>query len=259
MSQIPSLLNANASNPSSGNFNAFNDLDVDVFLKLLITELQNQDPLNPLDNSQMLEQIHQLREIGATDKLTNTLDSVLLGQNITSSTNLIGQDVNAISDDNQRVSGTVSRVSIENGKPKLHLDLAVSAEGSIERGNLEKGEYSYRIVWQGENGPEGIDLSGEEAVSTLSATSDFTSVRLRNLPITEGAKQIYRTDKSGAGDYRLVAILTDGTQANYLDTTADGDRSETRQTGAFTKSFANRVRSFKVSLENVADIFANDA
>jgi flagellar basal-body rod modification protein FlgD len=257
MTQIPSLLNANATNQSSGEFNTFNDLDLDVFLKLLITELQNQDPLNPLDNSQMLAQIHQLREIGATDKLTNTLDSVLLGQNITSSTNLIGQDVNAISDDNQRVSGTVSRVSIENGQPKLHLDLAMTAAPSIETGDLEKGKYSYRIVWQGEKGPEGIELSGEEAISTTNSTSDYQSIRLRNLPVTEGGKQIYRTDKSGTGDYQLVAVLTDGSQANFHDTTADGDRSETRQTVPFTKNPADRVRSFKVSLSNVADIFAN--
>ena len=45
----------------------------------MITELQNQDPLNPMDNTQMLEQINQIRQIGATDKLTSTLDSVLLG------------------------------------------------------------------------------------------------------------------------------------------------------------------------------------
>ena len=52
---------------------------------------QSQDPLDPMDNDQMLNQISQLRSIGATDKLTNTLDSVLLGQNITSSTALIEQ------------------------------------------------------------------------------------------------------------------------------------------------------------------------
>ena len=44
---------------------------------------------------------------------------MLLGQNITSSTNLIGKDVKAISDDNQKVSGIVTRVSIEDGNPKL--------------------------------------------------------------------------------------------------------------------------------------------
>jgi flagellar hook assembly protein FlgD len=256
MTQIPSIVNSTGGS-AFGERSTLNDLDLDVFLKLLITELQNQDPLNPLDNSEMLAQINQIREIGATDKLTKTLDSVLLGQNISSSTGLIGQDVNAISDDNQRVSGTVSRVSLEGGVPKLHLDLLTTAEPSVETGAVEKGEYSYRIVWDGPSGPEGIELSGDEAVSTLSSDSNYQSIRLRNLPVTEGSKRIYRTDQTDNGDYRLVGILTDGSQSSYHDTTADGDRSESRQTESFTSNPLFRVRSFKVSLNNVSDVFAN--
>jgi flagellar basal-body rod modification protein FlgD len=255
MSRIPALLNTPQANQPGGDFNTLNDLDLDVFLKLLITELQNQDPLNPLDNSEMLAQINQIREIGATDKLTGTLDSVLLGQNIASSTNLIGADIDAVSDDNQRVSGTVTRVTIENGAPKLHLDLAMSAQPSIEKGDLEKGTYSYRVVWTGDDGAlEGIELSGSDAVSTESSLSDYQSVMLGNLPITESAKQIYRTDSSGEGDYRLVATLTDGTQSGYRDTTGDGARSETRQTEPFGKDPRQLIRSFKVSLSNVSEI-----
>ena len=255
MSQFPAVTNSLAGS-SYDNLSSLNNLDVGVFLKLMITELQNQDPLNPLDNSQMLAQINQIREIGATDKLTKTLDAVLLGQNISSSTGLIGQDVNAVSDDNQRVSGSVSRVSIEGGVPKLHLDLRTKAEPSDSRGNLEKGLYSYRIIWNGSEGPEGIELSGDEAVSTLSALNDYQSIQLRNLPVTDSGKFIYRTDKTGSGEYRLVGILSDGSQSSYHDTTADGDRSETRQVGEFATSSLFRVRSYKVSLNNVSDIFA---
>jgi flagellar basal-body rod modification protein FlgD len=256
MAQIPSLLNTGAtSSTSGGDFDTLNDLDLDAFLKLLITEMQNQDPLNPMDNSEMLAQINQLREIGSTDKLTNTLDSVLLGQNITSSTNLIGRDVSALSDDNQRVSGTVTRVSIEEGKPKLHLDLAMQADPSIETGDLDKGEYGYRIVWQDENGQlEGVELSGNDAVSTLSDVNNYSSIQLHNLPVTATAKQIYRTDKSGEGDYRLVGILTNGSQSSYHDTTADDARSETRQTGTFFSDPTFRNRSFKISLNNISEV-----
>jgi flagellar hook assembly protein FlgD len=259
MSRIPTTLNSPAANqPFSGSTDAINDLDLGTFLRLMIAELQNQDPLNPLDNKEMLAQISQIREVGATDKLTETLDSVLLGQNIASSTNLIGADVDAVSDDNQRVSGTVTRVSIENGQPKLHLDLATGAEPSIEDGALEKGEYSYRIVWEGANGLEGIEMSGDDAISTDSSLNDYQSIRLNNLPITAGAKRIYRTDSSGEGDYQLVATITDGTQSSYLDTTADDDRSETRQTEPFEKDPSFRVRSFKASLNNVSEIRARN-
>jgi flagellar basal-body rod modification protein FlgD len=261
MSQIPSLLNATpADSQQFGEHNTLNDLDLDVFLKLLINEMQNQDPLNPMDNSEMLNQINQIREIGSTDKLTSTLDSVLLGQNITSSTNLIGKDVKAISDDNQPVSGTVTRVTIEDGKPKLQLDLNMKADPSLESGGVGKGEYSYRIVWQGEQGnSEGIELSGADAVSTESSLSNFQSIQLRNLPVTKSAKQIYRTDATGTGDYRLVAQLADGSQSSYLDTTSDAGRSETRQTLPFSDDARFRVRNFKVSLNNVSEVVDNGA
>jgi flagellar basal-body rod modification protein FlgD len=256
MPPIPSLAGSSATTATPfGENNTLNDLDLDVFLKLLITELQNQDPLNPLDNSEMLAQINQIREIGATDKLTNTLDSVLLGQNISSSTNLIGKDVKAISDDNQQVSGTVTRVSIEDGKPKLQLDLNMKAEPSIDSGEVGKGEYGYRIVWLNENGTlDGIELSGADAVSTDSSVSDYNSIQLRNLPVTKTPKQIYRTDSSGEGDYRLVAQLADGGQSSYLDKMSDAARSETRQTLPFDKDSSLRIRNYKVSLNNVSEV-----
>jgi flagellar basal-body rod modification protein FlgD len=258
MSRIPTTLNSPAANqPFSGSTDAINDLDMGTFLRLMIAELQNQDPLNPLDNKDMLAQISQIREVGATDKLTETLNSVLLGQNIASSTNLIGADVDAVSDDNQRISGRVARVSIENGAPKLELELATHGVPSIEEGELAQGEYSYRIEWLGDDGRmKGLELSGDDAISTESGINNYTSVRLENLPVTPGAKRIYRTDKSGEGDYQLIATITDGTQSLYLDTTADGDRSETRQTAPLDTTPAFGSRRFRVSLNNVSEIRA---
>jgi flagellar basal-body rod modification protein FlgD len=100
---------------------ALRDLDMDQFLKLMITELQNQDPLNPLENAEILQQISQIREIGATGRLTETLESVLLGQNLTSATSMIGKTVKAMSDDAKEVSGLVDRVTVTDGEPRLHI------------------------------------------------------------------------------------------------------------------------------------------
>jgi flagellar basal-body rod modification protein FlgD len=257
MSQVPSTTgtSSNALDQPFGDHNSLNNLNLDSFLKLMISELQHQDPLNPMDNTQMLDQINQMRQIGATDKLTSTLNSVLLGQSISSATNLIGADVDAVSDDNQKVTGTVTKVTIENGQPKLQLDLSLKADPSIEDGNLGKGKYSYRVVWEDENGKlSGIELSGDKAITTTDTLNDYKSIRLSNLPITPGQKRIYRTDASGQGDYRLVDTITDGSQSSYLDTTADDDRSETRQTTPFASDPDFGNRSFKVSLNNVAEI-----
>jgi len=97
------------------------DLELGDFLKLMIAELQNQDPLNPMDNSEMLQQISQIREIDASTRLTQTLDAVLLGQNLSSASNMIGKLVRGLADNGSFVIGTVDRVSIDGGAPKLHV------------------------------------------------------------------------------------------------------------------------------------------
>ena len=113
MTQLP---NVNAtSDQTFGAASALNNVNLDDFLNLMIAELQNQDPLNPLENDELIAQISQIREVGATEQLTSTLNAVLLGQNIASATNLIGADVVALNDAGQRVSGNVKVVTIADG------------------------------------------------------------------------------------------------------------------------------------------------
>ena len=94
-------------------------LDMDHFLTLMITELQNQDPLNPMDNTQILEQISQIREIGATTELQDTLEAVLLGQNLNSASGLLNKQITALTDAGEKVEGTVERVSVAENKVQL--------------------------------------------------------------------------------------------------------------------------------------------
>jgi len=140
MSQIASTTAAGFANQSGTD--PLRGLDLNDFLRLFIAELQNQDPLNPMDNAQMLQQISQIREIGATDKLTSTLDnmlsnqkkevealnaltvaigSVLLGQNLSSATGLIGKTIKAEDSQGLEIVGVVEKVSIIDGMPKLHI------------------------------------------------------------------------------------------------------------------------------------------
>jgi flagellar basal-body rod modification protein FlgD len=120
---------------------ALRDLDMDQFLQLMITELQNQDPLNPLENAEILQQISQIREIGATGRLTETLEAVLLGQNLTSATSMIGKTVKALSDDAKEVSGLVDRVTVTEGEPRLHIgDKAIRLKNVKEVLSTVEGE-----------------------------------------------------------------------------------------------------------------------
>jgi flagellar basal-body rod modification protein FlgD len=93
-------------------------VNIDEFLKLLLTELQNQDPLDPLDNSEMAQQISQIREIAATDKLSATLDTVLTGQSLTTASNLIGREVEALTPQGETVRGEVNKVTVEVDREK---------------------------------------------------------------------------------------------------------------------------------------------
>jgi flagellar basal-body rod modification protein FlgD len=116
---ITNTLSPNTAPPK--NNDALRDLDMDEFLELMITELQNQDPLNPLENAEILQQISQIREIGATGRLTETLEAVLLGQNLTSASSMIGKTVEALSDDAKTVRGMVDKVTVTEGEPRLHI------------------------------------------------------------------------------------------------------------------------------------------
>lgn len=53
----------------------------DRFLKLLVTQLKNQDPLNPLDNAQMTSQMAQISTVNGIEKLNTTLQSLISNSN----------------------------------------------------------------------------------------------------------------------------------------------------------------------------------
>ncbi len=72
------------------------ELGKDDFLRLLITQLQNQDPLSPVDNSQMIAQLAQFSSLEQMQGVTSRLDTLLVAQ--TSANNLgtasmVGRDV----------------------------------------------------------------------------------------------------------------------------------------------------------------------
>ncbi len=101
----------------------FNEMRPEDFIMLMVAELQNQDPLNPMDNAQILQQISQIREIASSDALTTTLEAVFLGQNVTTASGMIGEWVMKLSEDDAvAVIGKVDRVEIKDGVPTLNVD-----------------------------------------------------------------------------------------------------------------------------------------
>jgi flagellar basal-body rod modification protein FlgD len=75
--------------------------DYNLFLKLLTTQLQNQDPTNPMDSSQYTQQLVQYSQVEQSITQNKTLNSILSSLNmssLTSSSSMIGQPVQLDSD-----------------------------------------------------------------------------------------------------------------------------------------------------------------
>jgi flagellar basal-body rod modification protein FlgD len=100
-------------------------LGADAFLKLLTTQLQNQNPLNPVDDTQSIAQLAQFSSVQAVTDLKNAFASFESNFSVMQSAGLLGKTVSAQSTDSSgnvtTVSGTVKTISIVNGVPEFTL------------------------------------------------------------------------------------------------------------------------------------------
>ncbi|HAK87688.1 MAG TPA: flagellar hook assembly protein FlgD [Nitrospiraceae bacterium] len=85
-------------------------LDQDAFLKLLIAQLQNQDPLNPMEDTEFIAQLASFSNLEQTKNMNRTMEQVM-------GISLIGMSVK----DSEGVSGIVTDMSLESGKTYLTL------------------------------------------------------------------------------------------------------------------------------------------
>jgi flagellar basal-body rod modification protein FlgD len=252
MTRLPGVTSPTASTGSRplDNPAALNDLELGDFLDLMIAELQNQDPLNPLENHQLLQQISQIREVGATDKLTLTLDAVLLGQNISSATGLIGTEVRALADDGKIAIGIVDRVTVKNGAPELHLITDSRVEPSATEGELEAGTYRYKVTFERNDGRlAAVELG---PITTTGTNGLDAALRLANLPATAGHKTVYRTDATGQGDFHLVGVISAGDVQEYIDTLASNKLSSSILAEEVVREFGGGEATVK--LNNVEQV-----
>lgn len=89
----------------------FGGLTAESFAKIIFTELGKQDPLQPSDTNALLEQISTLRSIQSNMNLTTQLSELVSQNEFASAATLVGASVSGVSQDNERISGTVRSVS----------------------------------------------------------------------------------------------------------------------------------------------------
>jgi len=93
----------------------------DRFLKLLVAQLNNQDPLNPVDNAQMTSQMAQINTVQGIQQLNDTVKAMTAqfgSLQVLQGASLVGRGV--LVDDN--------RLTIENGAAKGSVDLVGNAD-----------------------------------------------------------------------------------------------------------------------------------
>ena len=107
--------------------NSFSDMGSGEFLKLLITQLTSQDPMQPMGNEELLRQISSIREIELSTTLTESLRNLTGQQNVTAASSMIGQYVTGAAGANGQVSsGLVVGVRFAaGGRPVLLLSSGV--------------------------------------------------------------------------------------------------------------------------------------
>ncbi len=121
----------------------FSDLSSEEFLKIMFTELTNQDPLEPQDTTALMQQIQSLRQIESDLTLQDTLSDVaastkestqsladlqagfrtiMTQSQIASAGNMIGRGVSGMAEDGSYVDGTVESVRVSGGNVSLLLE-----------------------------------------------------------------------------------------------------------------------------------------
>lgn len=121
MTSVNGTGSSSSTSSSSSVADKYENLKVSDFIQLLVAELTNQDPTDPVDNSTILNEISQIKSIQASQGLSDTLKSVLLGTNLATGSSLIGHSVTAKDDSSKSVTGTVDSVTVSNGAVKLKV------------------------------------------------------------------------------------------------------------------------------------------
>lgn len=94
----------------------------DQFLTLLVAQLKNQDPTNPMENSELTAQMAQISTVSGIEKLNTTVESVtgqfasmqmmqgasMIGRTVLSEGNSLGVAVNTAEDGTRTVTGTAA-------------------------------------------------------------------------------------------------------------------------------------------------------
>jgi len=182
----------------------------DRFLKLLVAQMQNQDPLNPMDNAQVTTQMAQIQTVSGIDKLNTTvqgLNSQFAQLQALGGAALVGRDV--LIEGNRLVADAdgVGRGGFELASQADHVKLEVlDASGRVidssDLGAMASGRHTFD--WAPSAGVNAANASSFRITATLGATSVSATTFTRD-----------RVDAVSAGPTGLVLELANAGLVTY--------------------------------------------
>jgi len=92
------------------------------FLKLLVTQMKNQDPLDPVKNEDFIAQLAQFNSLEQMINLNKNFEQLNTLQTLTQSASLIGKAVAWNDADGKTQLGVVSAIEMQDGVPMLVVD-----------------------------------------------------------------------------------------------------------------------------------------
>ena len=144
-----------------------------AFLTLFTTQLQNQNPLDPMDNEAFVAQLAQFSQLEATTKMATSLDTLvgsLSGERMTAAAGLIGKKV-AISDGRAIVSGgqpVTGTIPLENDVDSITMKVFNGSGQLVRTGEIgaqKKGDFAF--TWDGK---DSTGAAVEDGVYRIEAT-----------------------------------------------------------------------------------------
>ena len=190
----------------------------DQFLKLLITQIQNQDPLNPTDNAQFTSQLAQINTVSGLEKVNESISSMssqFLQMQAMQSASLVGRSVivpgNALTVSDGKATG---QFELSSAADSVKVDVLSSAGrviDTIDIGAETSGRHQFS--W---TPAEGVDTTGLRfRVSATRGTAAVSSTALQSQQITSVA-----AGSSGSASMNLT--LKDGSTVAYSAVRAFG-------------------------------------
>jgi flagellar basal-body rod modification protein FlgD len=187
----------------------------DRFLKLLTTQLQNQDPLNPLDNAQMTSQLAQISTLDGITKLNATLQTLLNNASDTQNMQaaaLVGHGVlvagNALPMSNSAALGGVDLPSAADSVKVTIKDANGLPVRTIDLGALDAGTHNF--TWDGktDGGVAAADGNYSFSVAAVQGGNSIAASALRlgvvsSVTLTSTG---FNLDLGAAGQYGMSDV-----------------------------------------------------